>query len=99
MMDLNLLWPSPSWRGELCPSCNTRQDGAHDLVACERYQWSVRLEDAAFTLEDASGHLTTNQPLKLEDWDQDTREANRILTDAWLLVMRDQAMLEDVRPV
>ena len=98
MMDLNLLYPSPSWRGELCPSCNTRQDGSHDLRACERYEWSVKLEEATFILEAASGHLAKDQPVRLEDWDQDTREANRILTDAWLLLHRDQAMIGDVEP-
>jgi hypothetical protein len=87
---------SPEYDDDLlCPACNCVENPAlHDPVACLRYQYAAQLDEAAAALENASAHLSTNQPLMLEDWDEESREAGKILVGAWLRIQQAFSDLE-----
>ena len=74
---------------EFCEFCGWELTGEdHDLQSCEHYLRQAEQEQAEFALNDAISHLAKNQPLRQENWDQDTREAAIVLTRKWLEVVR-----------
>ena len=78
-----------------CPTCLDYV--AHDPDACERENERAQVEhareEAIGALEGASSFLAIGQPLHLADWDDDTREANRVLLAASMRLSREYRRL------
>jgi hypothetical protein len=90
---------NPEYDDDLvCRSCNCIENPAlHDPAACARYQYAAELENAAATLESASRILADGQPTMLQDWDDATREAGKILVSAWLRIQQAYSDLDEAR--